>query len=38
MPVLTGALIPSILAHTLGNMLSATRRKPDVPQPASLAL
>lgn len=34
--VVTGSLIPSIIAHTLGNMLSAVIRKPMAPQPASL--
>jgi membrane protease YdiL (CAAX protease family) len=34
--IMTGSLIPSIIAHTLANMLGAAIRKPMAPQPAAL--
>ena len=33
--IMTGSLIPSIIAHTLANMLGAAFRKPAAPQPAA---
>jgi len=33
--IMTGSLIPSIIAHTLANMLGVVFRKPMVPEPAA---